>query len=194
MTKAELIERAKRRLNAGAAEPRVWASNEIELAACVNDALHELSARVVMDNDRRSWLQQDYTVTLNASGESTDLLTAAGSITGEVGEIILSGVFFGLVRDTDNNILQPLFHYADFVRPQATVYAYYLLKNQIIATRALGVAVNSPADIQSVNGPLTITANYTPINVEDVPLTLEDDLVGHLVDVVLRKASNAKAE
>lgn len=193
MTKAELIERAKRRLNAGAAAPRIWPDNEIELAACVNDALHELSAAVVMDNNRRSWLQQDYTITLNASGESTDLLTAAGSVTGEVGEIILSGIYFGLIRDADNNVLKPLFHYSDFVSPQFTVYAYYLLKNQIIATRALGVAVNSPADIQSVNGPLTITANYTPINVDDVPLALEDELVTHLCEVVVRKVINADA-
>lgn len=193
MTKSELIERAKRRLNAGAADPHVWPSNEIELAACVNDAMHMLSAAVVMDNNRRSWLQQTYTVNLDANGESTDLLTALGSVTGEAGEIILPGVYFGLVRDADNNILQPLFHYADFVRPQATVFAYYLLKNQLIATRAKDAQVNGPADIQSVNGPLTITANYTPNNVDDVPLTLEDDLVGHLCDVVLRKTVNANA-
>jgi hypothetical protein len=193
MTKADLVERAKRRLNAGAAEPHVWVSSEIELAACVNDAMHLLSASVVMDNDRRSWLQQNYTVNLDSNGESTDLLTAVGSVTGEVGEVILVGIYFGLVRDADNNILQPLFHYADFVRPQSTVYPYYLLKNQIIATRALGVVVNGPADIQTVNGPLTITANYTPKNVDDVPLTLEDDLVDHLCEVVLRK-TNADAE
>jgi hypothetical protein len=193
VTKADLIERAKRRLNAGAAEPHIWPSNEIELAACVGDALHALSAAVVMDNGRRSWLQQNYTVNLDASGESTDLLTATGSITGEVGEIIIPGIYFGLVRDADNNVLQPLFHYADFVRPQATVYAYYLLKNQILATRASGVVVNGPADIQSVNGPITLTTNYTPKNVDDVPLTLEDDLVTHLCMIVTTKVAPANA-
>ena len=187
MTKNDLIERAKRRLNAGQPQPHIWPDNEIELAACVNDALHELSGAVMMDEMRRSWLQQDYTVALGSNGESTDLLTAAGSITGEVGEIILEGIHFGLVRDFDGNVLKPLFNYLEFVSPQATVYGYYLLKNQIIATRALGAQVNAPADIQSVNGPLTITASYTPVNVDDVPLSLEDDLVAHLCEVVTRK-------
>lgn len=194
MTKTELVERAKRRLNAGAAKPHVWPENEIELAACVNDALHELSGAVMMDNMRRAWMQQDYTVALGANGESTDLLTAAGSVTGEVGEIILEGIHYGLVRDFDNNVLKPLFHYLDFISPQDWPGGFYLMKNSVIATRAAGLAVNGPADIQGVSGPLTITASYTPKNVDNVPLELEDSLVGHLCEVVTRKLpANANA-
>lgn len=194
MTKGDLVERAKRRLNAGAPQPHVWPENELELAACVNDALGELSTAVMRDNMRRAWLQQDYTVTLNSAGESTDLLTAAGSITGQTAEILLEGIHLGLVRDADNNVLTPLHHYADFVRPQATVFAYYLLKDRVIATRRKDAQVNGPADIQGASGPLTITASFTPKNVTDVPLALEDDLVAHLCEVVTRKLpANADA-
>jgi len=185
----ELIERAKRRLNAGQPQPHVWPESEIELAACVNDALHRLSERVMRDSTLRSWLQQDYTVNLSGNGESTDLLTALGSVTGQAGEIILEGIDFGLVRDFENNILIPLMHYADFVRPQPTVFGYYLKKDRVIATRARDKVVNSPADIQSVLGPLTITASFTPKSVGDVPLALEDDLVGDLCSIVTQKVS-----
>lgn len=186
MTLADLVERAKRRLTAGEAQPQTWADNEIELAACVNDALHELSGEVLMDTELRPWLQQHYNITLDATGVSTNLLSAAGSITGQSGEIILAGIQHGSLIDTDNNILSFIPHYSDFLRPQATAYAYYTLRAQKIHTRALGVAVNGPADIQSVNGPLTLTASFSPKNVTDVPLQLEDDLVNHLVKVVLR--------
>lgn len=187
MTFADLIERAKRRLSAGAPQPHVWPDNEIELAACVSDAIHELSSAVLMDNQRRPWLQQDLTVTLNAAGESTNLLTAVGSLTGQTAEVILEGIMLGAIRDADNNVLVPLMHYADFLRPQSTQFAYYCLKDRVIATRALGVAVNSPADIASVLGPLVVTASFAPKNITDVPLNLEDDLVAHLCEVVLRK-------
>jgi len=194
MTKNQLVERAKRRLNAGAAQPHVWPESEIELAACVNDAMHELSMAVMRDDARRSLLQQDYTVTLDANGESTDLMTTAGSITAEAGEIMLEGIYFGLVRDLNNDVLEPVFHYRDFVSPQPTVYPRYLLKNQIIATCAKDIDVNGPADIQGASGPITITASYTPKNVDDVPLEIEDDLVAHLCQVVLRKLpANANA-
>lgn len=194
MTRNELVERAKRRLNAGQAQPHTWAENEIELAACVNDALCELSDAVMRDNSRRSSLQQDYTVTLGPTGESTDLLTVAGSITAEVGEIMLEGIYFGLVRDANNDVLEPVFHYRDFVSPQTTVYSRYILKNRVIATCAKGVDVNGPADIQGTTGPLTITASFTPKNVDDVPLEEEDALVAHLCDVVTRKVpANANA-
>ena len=46
-----------------------------------------------------------------------DLLAASGSVTGNTGEILGEGVYAGVVRDADNNILQPLMHYADFLRP-----------------------------------------------------------------------------
>jgi len=187
MTLADLIERAKRRLNAGAPQPHVWADHEIELAACVQDAMHELSMRVMLDNQHMPWLQQDYTITLNAVGESTNLLTATGSLTGQTAELILEGIQYGVVRDNDANILVYTPNYSDFLRPQSTSFAYYTLKNRVIATRALGVAVSGPADIASVAGPLVVTANFTPKNVTDVPLALEDDLVARLVEVVLRK-------
>ena len=187
MTKNELVERAKRRLNAGEAKPHVWPENEIELAACVNDALHELSGAVMMDDQRRAWLQQNYTVSLDANGVSTDLLTAVGSITGEVGEIILEGIHYGLVVDFDGNVLKPLFQYLEFVSPQSAPWGFYLMKNSAMATRAAGLSVSGPADVQGASGPLTVTASFTPKNVDDVPFEIEDELVGHLCEVVTRK-------
>src|SRR5262245_63728036 len=98
MTKDALIERAKRRLNAGQPQPHIWPENEIELAACVNDALGSL-ARIVMDDDRfRSLLQQTYSVPLDASGVG-DPLTVTGSVTGVAGEILMDGIRFGTVID-----------------------------------------------------------------------------------------------
>jgi hypothetical protein len=187
MTLSELIEAAKRRLTAGSPDSRLWAVAELDLAACVQAAIHELANDVMRDPERRAWLQQQYTVNLNGAGESTDLLTAAGSITGEAGEIILEGINLGAVIDADGNVLVCLPHYADFLRPQPTAFAYYCLKGQVIATRALNTVVNTPADIQSVSGPLTITASFAPSNVSDFPVQLEDDLTGKLVTVALRK-------
>jgi hypothetical protein len=171
-------------------EPHIWPSSEIEIAASVPDALHELSMAVMADPARRPWLTQDFAVTLDAAGEG-DLLTAVGSITGETGEIILDGIWYGVVLDADSNILVPLMHYADFLKPQPTVFSYYTLKDQIIATRAINTAVNGPLDIVGVSGPLTITASFTPINVTDLPLSLEDDAVRHLVLVLQRKGPAA---
>lgn len=187
MTKNDLIERAKRRLGAVAA-------SEIDLAACVNDALHELSGAVMMDNMRRAWMQQDYEIALDSNGESTDLLTALGSVTGEAGEIMIEGIHYGLVKDADGNVLKPLFHYNDFISPQDWPGGFYFLKNSVIATRAAGLSVNGPADIVGVTGPLTITASFTPVNVTDIRPELEDNAVSHLVEVVMRKLpANANA-
>lgn len=195
MTSAELIDRTKRQLNAGQDQPRNWAENEIELAASVLQAIGELSHRVMRDSSLRPLLQQLYAVSLSPAGEG-DLLLATGSITGNAGEILMEGIHLGVVRDADNNILVPLVHYSDFLRPLPTVYGYYCLKDRVIATRAIGVAVSSPADIQSVNSPLTITASFSPREVDDFPPELHDLLVFALCDVVTRKTSlqNANAQ
>lgn len=190
----ELIELAKRRLNAGAAAPRVWNDAELDLAACVPIASHELSMAVMRDESRRAWLQQGYPVTLDPVTSEGDLLTAVGDITTRAGEIILEGLWFGTVIDADNNILQPIIQYPDFFRPQPTVFGYYTLKNKgKILTRALGQQVFGPADVQPASGPLTITANYTPDLVTAWPGQLTDDLVSAVVAVAVRKMANGNA-
>jgi hypothetical protein len=192
MTADELIERAKRQLNAGQPQPHVWPGSEIDIGACVLQAVGELSDRVMRDNALRTLLQQDYIVTLDGAGEG-DLLATTGSITANTGEALQEGVYIGVVRDADNNVLVPLAHYSDFLRPQPTVYAYYCLKDRKIATRAIGVAVNTPADIVSVNGPLTVTASFAPNEVDDFPLELHDQLVQTLVNLVSAKVMPANA-
>ena len=184
MTKPELLERAKRQLNAGQAEPRLWPESEIDLAACVMQASAKLAQRVMRDNALRGLLQQEYTINLDASGEG-DLLTAIGSVTTVAGEILLEGVHIGAVLDAEGQKLHPLTHYSDFIAPQLTAFGYYLIKDKsTILTRARGVNVATSFDIQSASGPLTITASYTPASVDDFPAELEDMLVNALVEIV----------
>ena len=190
MTIADLIERSKRLLGAGSGSPDVWAKAEIDLAACVNIAVHEMAVDVMNDNARRGLLQQNYSVTLDGSGIG-DLLAATGSVTSTAGEILQDGVYFGVVRDADNNILQPIYHFADFYRPQPTVFGYYCLVNKKIHTRAISVGVNGPADIVSAATPLTVTASYAPASVANIPGELEDETVKKLVTVITRKIEEA---
>ncbi len=180
MTFNELVERAKRQLN--------MPNLEVNFAACVMQASGRLAQRVMRDDALRPLLQQVYSVTLSAAGEG-DLLTTTGSITGNAGEILIDGIRFGVVIDADGNILQPLLHYHDFLRPQATQYAYYNLKDRKILTRAIDQQVNAPSDIVGVNGPLSITASFDPQEVDDYPAELEDHLVQELCDI----AANATA-
>lgn len=138
-------------------------------------------------------LQQTYSVALDGSGVG-DPLAATGSITGAAGEILQEGIKYGVVIDGDGNILQPLSHYADFLRPQPTVYAYYCLKDRKILTRALGQQVTNPAEVQSVTGPLSVTANFAPTSVSNIPPELEDLTVHALCRIVTTKTpANADA-
>ena len=192
MTFPELLERAKRQLNAGQPQPHTWPDSEIELAATVHQATSDVAYMVMADDSRRSLLQQQYSVTLSAAGEG-DLLGATGSVTGVAGEILVDGVRFGVVIDNDGNILKPLRHYADFLMPLPIVYAYYVIKNKAtIATRRLNKQVNAPADIETAPSPLIITANYEPLTVDSFPPELETDLVDALCRRVLTK-TNANA-
>jgi len=193
MTKDELVERAKRQLNAGQPEPRVWPDAEIDIDAAIMVASNKLADEVMYDPYERALLQQTYSITLDGSGQG-DLLSATGSITGLTGEILQDGIRSGNVLDFDGNQLQPLLHYADFLKPQPTVYAYYTIKDRDkILTRRIGQQVNGVADIQGVNGPLTIVASYAPDNVSSWPSELEDRLVQALVDTVAQKITPANA-
>ena len=179
MTTAELIERAKRQMGGA------WPDHEVDLAATIHQATSDVAYAVLSDVSRRTLLQQSFSVTLNASGEG-DLLAATGSITGNAGEILVGGL--QVVRDNDNNILRRIQHYHDFLGPAYPVYAYYTIRNKAtIATRAINVPVNGPADIQSVSSPLTITANYEPATVDLFPPELEPDLVDALCKRLLLK-------
>jgi|SRR5262245_6980326 len=191
MDRNELVERAKRQLNAGSLQPRVWPDAEIDIDACIMVAANMLADDVMRDPYERALLQQTYSINLDGAGQG-DLLAATGSITGLTGEILLDGIRAGSVLDFDGNQLQPLLNYADFLKPQSPVFAYYAIKDRDkIVTRAKDKVVTGPADIQGVNGPLTIVAGYAPDNVTSFPPELEDRLVQKLVDVVSQKITPA---
>lgn len=189
----QLVERAKAQLNAGSPQPRVWPEAEIDLAACVRQASERVAYEVMRDAYLRALLQQTYAVNLDSAGQG-DLLTATGSITGVAGEILLDGIRYGVVLDFDGNQLQPILHYADFLRPQPTVYGYYLIKDRDkILTRAKGQQVNNLNEIQGANGPLSILASFVPASVTNFPPELDDRLVQKLCDIVVRKITPANA-
>ena len=188
MTINDLVERAKRLLNAGQPQPHTWPESEIDIAASVKLAIAVLARQVMEDSAIRSLLQQTYSVALDVSGVG-DPLTATGSITGLAGEILTDGIRYGVVVDNDSNILKPIKNYADFLAPQLRVYGYYCLKDRKVLTRAKDVTVNGPTDIQPVNGPLSITANFEPQAVDTVPNELEDELVQILCRIVALKTN-----
>jgi hypothetical protein len=193
MTANELIERARRQLNAGQPQPHTWLESEIDIAACVMQARNVLAYKVMRDPSRRGLLQQEYTVTLDANGEG-DLLTDVGSVSGVAGELLIEGVRLGVVIDTDGNIVYPILNYADFLRPQSVHFPHYTIKDgATILTRAKDTQVTGPLEIVGVNGPLTITASYEPESVEDWPPELEADLVIELVNIVAAKLTDANA-
>ena len=183
MTYRELVERTLRQLNAGQPQPHTWPDSSIDIAACVMQARDALAHEVMMDSSRRAWLQQEWSLALDGDGKG-DLSAATASI---AGEIILDGLRFGAVLDADRNILQPLTHYLDFLRPQAVVYGYYCLKDRAVLTRAINTSVNAPLDIIGATGPLTMTANYVPGAVDGFPPDLEADLVNTLCKIVATK-------
>lgn len=181
MTKNELVEHAKRRLIATTGNP-LWAKLEMELAASIPVALHLLADRVMRDDMKRVHLQQDYSLALNAQGRGL-LSAATASIPGD---ILPEGIHAGRVVDADGNILWPLKTYQSFLSPQPTFRPYYALISGSMYTRAQGVQVNNAQDVQGVAGTLTITANFTPSNVTDVPSPITDDLVNAVVEVAMR--------
>lgn len=186
MTKPELIDRAKRQLNAGGQPPRVWPESEIDIGACVMQAISEVADKAMRDGALRTLLQQVYSVTLDGSGVG-DLLAATGSITGVAGEILMEGIKYGVVIDAENNILHLVEHYADFLRPQALVFDRYCLKDRKIHTCRKDILINGPADIQGVTGPLAITASFSPLSVTHIPPELEDVTVHALCGIVALK-------
>lgn len=193
MTTNELVERAKRQLNAGGQPPRPWPESELDLAACVMQASDRVARRVMRDSSLRPLLQQVYSITLDASGQG-DLLAVTGSVTGDAGEILIDGIRYGVVLDAEGNQLQNILHFADFIRPQPTVFGYYCIKDKAtILTRVKGAQAHGPNEIVGAPGPLSITASYTPVAVEDFPPELEDELVQTLVDLVAIKTTPVNA-
>lgn len=192
MTFSELVERARRQLNAGQPQPHVWPESEIDLAACVMQAISDVGHMAMRSDELRSLLQQVYSVPLDANGVG-DLLAAIGSITGVAGEILIEGVRFGAVLDAEGRKLQPILHYADFIAPQSTVFDYYHIKDKAtILTRVRDIQVNTSLDIVSANGPLSITASFAPQSVTNIPPELEEPTVHSLVRIVALK-TNADA-
>jgi len=177
MTYNELIEQARRQLGP------VWNELEVNVAACVKQALAQMAYKVMRDDDIRPLLQQDYTITLDSNGEG-NLLAAIGTITGDAGEILQGGVKFGVVKDADGNVLKPIEHYNQFIAPQYPQVGYYCLAAQKILTRAINIPVTGPLDIVGAPGPLTIRASFQPFAVEDVPQEIEDLLVQTLCSIL----------
>lgn len=186
----DIILQAKRRLAALGNTPAIEDA-EIDIAACLPSALSALARKVMQDDARRHLLQQDYTVTLDASGIG-NLLAATGSIT-STADILVDGVHWGVVRDADGNLLQPLKNYAAFLRPQPLVFDYYCLRGERIHTRSKQQQVDVPTDIQSVTGPLTVTANFEPKVCTVVPDELSDDLITELCAIVVGKLAAKSA-
>ena len=178
-----IILQAKRRLIAGSGGA-ITADIEIDIAAQIQSALAALAQKTMRNDSKRGLLQQSYSVTLT-SGVG-NLLTTVGSVTG-VADMLMEGIFWGLVVDGDGNLLCPLKNYSAFVRPQPSVFGYYCLRNERIYTRAKDESFTIPSEIQGVTGPLTVTASFEPATCEVVPNELGDDLIEALVNLVLTK-------
>ena len=191
MTFPELCERAKRLAGAGSPSPDIWAQSEIDLAACKDIALNELANETMRDDARRHLLQQSYSVTLDANGEG-DIIAATGAVTGAA-DIIPESIFFGNVRDAENNVLVPLYHYSDFLKPQITAFAYYCLKGRKIATRAIGMYVAKSEDVVTAPSPLTILASHSSTDLTYWSSEFDEKIVEKLVTVVTRKLEPPKA-
>lgn len=184
ITKDEIIERAKRLAGAGVS-PDIWARAELDLAACLNIAVHELSEDVMRDDYRRAYLQQDYSVAVNSAGVGS-ILAATGTVTGAA-DILLDSIQYGRVKDADGNVLVWYPHKDSFYNPLPTVFGYYCLSGRSILTRAIAAQCTSEADVQPAATPLTITASYAPSDLAYMPDQLGDDLAKQLVTVVTRK-------
>lgn len=190
ITKDEIIERAKRLAGAGLPVD-VWAKAEIDMAACMTIAVHELAEDVMRDDVKRGYLQQDYSVSLDSSGVG-DILAATGSVT-SAADMLQDGIQFGRVKDADGNVLVYIPNINYFYAPQPTVYGYYCLAKRKILTRAINAACSSEAEVQSAATPLTITASYAPSDLAYIPDQLGDDLAKKLFTVVSRKLEEINA-
>lgn len=185
MTLDDLVERAKRRLMAGAGPNSPWGECDIDLTANVTVAAQLAATRVMRNPMQRPRLQQVYSVTLDGSGVG-DLSTATGSVTGVANELLVEGVYLGTVIDFDGNVLQLIRHYNDFLIPQPTPFAHYHINQQKkILTRAAGSQVTIPADVIGATGPLSVTSSYVPASVTGWPAETENDLIDALVEVAL---------
>lgn len=184
MTRDELVEYAKRRLTPVNPE---WARKEMEIAAAIRSALRLLANIVMQDDMKRVHLQQDYSLALDGNGRGA-LSSATASI---AGDILPEGIYWGRVVDADGNVLWPLKNYQTFLSPQPTFKGYYGLFDSQVYTRASGLQVFGPQDVQGVSGPLTITANFTPANVDDVPAAIAKDLIDAVVEVAMRAGTTS---
>lgn len=190
MTKDEIIERAKRLAGAGLPVD-VWAKAEIDMAACMTIAVHELAEDVMRDDVKRGYLQQDYSVALDSLGIG-DILAATGGVT-SAADMLQDGIQFGRVKDADGNVLVYIPNINYFYAPQPEVYGYYCLAKRKILTRAVNASCGSEAEVQSAATPLTITASYAPSDLAYIPDQLGDDLAKKLFTVVSRKLEELNA-
>lgn len=179
----DIVLQAKRRLNA-TTPGNIAEDFEIDIAAALPSALAALAIKVMLSDSKRGLLQQDYSVTLTAG--IGNLITATGSIT-SAADILMEGVYWGVVQDADGDLLQPLKNYSAFLRPQPLIHSYYCLRGERIHTRSKDQQVNIPAEVTSVTGPLTVTASFEPSTCEVVPDELADELIECLVNLVLTK-------
>ena len=179
----DIILIASRRLQA-ASGMAITPDIEIDIAAQMQSALAALAKMTMANDAKRGLLQQDYTIALTAG--IGNLITATGAIT-TAADMLMDGVYWGVVIDADGDILQPLKNYSAFLKPQPLIYSYYCLRGERIHTRSRFQQVNYPSDVTSVTGPLTITANFEPATCEVVPNELGDDLIECLVNLVLTK-------
>lgn len=191
MTFDDFVISATRRLNAGSPQ-NGWEDSALDIATCVQAAIHALAKDVMLDNEKRGLLQQTYSVTI--SGSTGDLLSPTGSVTATAAEILPDGIYYGVLIDADGDVLQPLKTLNAFYHPQSLVYSYYHVgPNMTLYTRSKQAQVNIPADVVGVNGPVSVVASYAPQDPADIPHSLEDDLVEYICRIAMTKSNEKYA-
>jgi len=189
----QIVETCKRILSAGQGDGQAnpWNRPELDLGAMRATACQQVTAKITQDPHRRALLQQDYVCTLDASGIA-DPLSQTGSITGDT-DIYWNSIPLGNVQDAFGNTLVYIPHLLDFYRPASVAFGYYTLQDQKLRTRAIGVAVNSAADVVGAGSPITITANFENTDLTYWPAQLFDDLVKEICQIAQVKYANLDA-
>lgn len=182
MNNLELARRALLLLEAGGNNPNIWLNQEAEAIAAIPYACHRLAERVNADPMRRGLLTQEYSITLTDGVGNP--ITATGTLT-SLADMLFHGMEHWSVRDEQNNILQWVQNYNDFVGYQSMFYSYFTLYGQRIYTKQLNTG-----SLTSTTGPLTVISNFVPTitaSSSTLPAELDDDMVLTLCEILATK-------
>jgi hypothetical protein len=174
MTRAELVQRAKRVALVGAngdESPVAIQDPEIDVLAEV--VMHEFAQEVGREPDKYPWLQSSFSVTLT-SGVGTIPAT-----------IDIDSLRWGYVVDGDGNVLSQVRYYPDLVASRKAEYGYYCTQKGQIHTKQAGTA-----SLTATTTPLTVYANLnlTLATISSVPDALAEELVMDLAARIRRGA------